>query len=198
MKFSFLFCISLLTALFTSACSSSPEVVQAPATPESAIVQVDPTEQPTQIVEESSNTEAVLPAETESESEIAEEEIPVFNPYSESESAPSSVVQDEDSDSDLIRCDTNIKYHEEAYSASAVGPTLEEALDNGTEEACAIPCSDLIPETASDAERESILDECIIQCSSEAVNMSAQCWQHGESIFVEGEWSNNSETNDED
>jgi len=200
MKFSFLLCFSLLASLFVNACSSSPEVASTPATAVSQ--EVASSQQEQQIVEQSV-VEVESSVNEVGSSEIVDDEIPVFDPNSETVAVPSpaahvAAASDEDIDENLIRCDTSIQYHDVAYSASAVGPTLEEALDNGTDEACAIPCSDLISETASDAERESVLEECVLQCSSEAVNLAAHCWLHGESILVEGVWSNDSENNAED
>lgn len=88
-------------------------------------------------------------------------------------------------DPSFVRCEVRIE-DGDVFSASAAGPTVEEAKDNAVDEACAIPCAQRSESAQlSDDELNEQIEKCTEKCSDEANVTAVSCYQFGKLVFSE-------------
>lgn len=97
---------------------------------------------------------------------------------------------------DLIYCEVKIDQNSALYNAQAAGPTLEEALDNAVEEACAVPCAeDLAHAQISEDEADKKLTSCTEHCVSDTIVLAVSCTSGGQVIYTDGAWNQGTDDN---
>ena len=91
---------------------------------------------------------------------------------------------------DMVYCEVKIDQKSALYTAQAAGPTLEEAMDNAVDEACALPCAEELDQgKISDDEADKLLTGCTERCIAETIVLAESCTMNGQVIYTEGAWN---------